>query len=72
MSPRSRSNVRRLLTFVGAASVWATVLHAEDKKLSVVPPPAKPAQLANMPEAIIFFDPLVPKTLRPRESCSTP
>lgn len=61
MSPRSRSHVRRLLTFVGAASVWATVLHAEDKKPSVVPPPAKPAQLANMPEAIIFFDPLVPE-----------
>lgn len=50
---------KRLWTVVGATSLWAGILHAEDVKAPEVAPPVKPAALAKLSEAIVYFDPLV-------------
>lgn len=59
MSPRTRIAVRRLFTVVGSASVWAGILHADDARPIAVAPPEKPANLAHIREAVVFFDPMI-------------
>lgn len=61
MSRRISSHLqaKRLLTLVGATSLWAGVLCAEDVKAPEVVPPPKPVSLAHLPEAMVYFDPLV-------------
>lgn len=61
MSLRNSSSLKsaKLLAVVGATSLWAGILRADEGKQVAVAPPEKPKVVAHLPEAVVYFDPML-------------